>query len=325
VCRNTWVSHGRVHKPPAPLRGLDQIMVSLPEHESEHEYESDENMPPLVYSDDDSDDSDDSDDDFPGDDSDDSGEEGDGIGRGKLTRKEVTMLVLDWIASKKVTDAAAEMMWEIVTLMMPEDAEVASWHQIKGALRKAEKGLCQRIEMCPNDCIAYWDSKHLPQEYKHARRTKCPLCNTTRYVTDPADGKERARKVAYIIACIDIIDSYVDIFYIYVDIFYFYVDIFDIYVDIFYIYVHIFYFYVDIFDIYVDISTCMSTYFTFAPICCAGGLFLPTGSIRAGPFRTGGPSPVPVQRSRGAGPPARARHPLSWVQAQGDRQPAHEF
>ena len=107
------------------------------------------------------------------------------------------MLVLDWVASKKVTDAAAAMMWEIVQLMLPEGADVASWPQIKAALRKAETGMVERIELCPNDCVAYWDSKSLPESYRHAHRTKCPVCDTPRYVTDPTDGNVRPRKVVY--------------------------------------------------------------------------------------------------------------------------------
>jgi hypothetical protein len=99
------------------------------------------------------------------------------------------------MATKKVTDAAASTMWEIVTLMMPEGVDPPTWHQIKRALKKAEAGMVSRIHVCVNDCIAFWNSKHLPESYRHEHRTKCPVCNEDRYVTDPADGNQRARKV----------------------------------------------------------------------------------------------------------------------------------
>jgi hypothetical protein len=102
---------------------------------------------------------------------------------------------LDWISTKKVTDAAAKMIWGIVSLMMPAGVSVPSWYQIKRTLVKAEDGLVERIDVCPQDCIAYWDSAHLPEVYQHAHRTKCPVCDEPRYVTDPADGRTRARKV----------------------------------------------------------------------------------------------------------------------------------
>jgi hypothetical protein len=108
---------------------------------------------------------------------------------------QITLLVLDWMSSKKVTDAAAKMMWEIVTLMLPAEADVATWGQIKRALRKAETGMVERIHICVNDCVAFWDSSCLPESYRHAHRRQCPVCAEPRYVTDPVDNKERARKV----------------------------------------------------------------------------------------------------------------------------------
>ena len=65
---------------------------------------------------------------------------------------------------------------------------------VKGMLKDAEAKYVRRIDLCPNDCIAYWNSKHLPEPYLHEHRTKCPVCNTPRFVVDPVDGALRAAK-----------------------------------------------------------------------------------------------------------------------------------
>jgi hypothetical protein len=129
-----------------------------------------------------------------------------------LLREQITLLVLDWMTSKKITDSAAKMMWEIVALMMPEDANIASWAQIKIALKKAESNHVERIDICVNDCIAFWDSTSLPESYRHSHRQKCPECNELRYVTDPVDGKERSRKVFVVFHISTIVALDVDIF-----------------------------------------------------------------------------------------------------------------
>lgn len=59
----------------------------------------------------------------------------------------------------------------------------------------------QTIEVCANDCIAYYNVKHMPRPgeppYMHEHRTRCPVCGTSRTVRDPRDGKEKPRKVIY--------------------------------------------------------------------------------------------------------------------------------
>ena len=51
---------------------------------------------------------------------------------------------------------------------------------LKTVMKKFEAGAVQRIDVCPNDCIAYWDSTYLPELYKNYYRTKCPVCSTSR-------------------------------------------------------------------------------------------------------------------------------------------------
>jgi hypothetical protein len=51
--------------------------------------------------------------------------------------------------------------------------------------------------VCSEDCIAYWDSKYLPEKYRHAHRSSCPRCGADRYVQDPRDGSFRAVRVLF--------------------------------------------------------------------------------------------------------------------------------
>ena len=108
-------------------------------------------------------------------------------------------MVLDWMSVHKVTDSAARDMWRICKMMLPAGArkDYPSWWTVKGLLRKYEVKAMERIDLCPNDCIAYWDSKNLVGDavYRNAHRTKCPVCNTPRYVVDPKTGEHRPAKV----------------------------------------------------------------------------------------------------------------------------------
>jgi hypothetical protein len=112
-----------------------------------------------------------------------------------LTAAECTLFLLDWMTSHKVTDSAARDIWKVVKMLLPPNVKPKSVDQVKAILDKFEASTVERIDVCPNDCVAYWDSKHLPVAYRHYHRTKCPVCNAPRYVQDPADGKQRAAKV----------------------------------------------------------------------------------------------------------------------------------
>ena len=98
VSRKTWVAHGRKDKPDEPLEQDEVDLVSMVDH--------DEEPPPVPESD--------SDGDLPPEDDiindalglglDDAGEQQ--TGRAKLTAAEVTLFLLDWMCTHKVTDTA---------------------------------------------------------------------------------------------------------------------------------------------------------------------------------------------------------------------------
>lgn len=80
---------------------------------------------------------------------------------------------------------------------MPPDTPLKTFWKVKEILKKHEQNAVVRISICPNDCIAYWNSTYLPVPYSHAHRTSCPVCGEPRDVIDPRDGKSRPAKVMY--------------------------------------------------------------------------------------------------------------------------------
>ena len=98
-----------------------------------------------------------------------------------------------------MTDAAGVDLMKIIKLVCGGTVDVPTFGQIKEAVKRCDFVTSQRIEMCPNDCIVYYDSKNLPEEHacKHAHRTFCVECGAQRYVTDPKDGRQIPAKVIY--------------------------------------------------------------------------------------------------------------------------------
>ena len=70
--------------------------------------------------------------------------------------------MLDWMNSNKVSDMATSSLWDILRPMLGEEANLPRFTQVKRLLDKYTTKHVQRIELCPNDCIAYWNSKYLP-------------------------------------------------------------------------------------------------------------------------------------------------------------------
>ena len=193
VTRKTFNNHGRKNKPDEPERKIDGLGISLPEVVAQHA-DADASLEEV----DDSTQSEDTSG-WPTDDSTDSEDAGrpSGAGRSNLSSQEVLLLFLDWMASHKTTDSSASQMWMLFNALLPENVRLPTFWWVKRLLRNNERKFVVRIEICPNDCIAYWNSKHLSTPYRHAHRTKCPVCNHPRYLKDPVDGKSRPAKVVY--------------------------------------------------------------------------------------------------------------------------------
>lgn len=188
VSRNTFAAHGRKERPDPPTRKRPLEMLSMDDASDAGLEASAELEPPSI---------DDVDLDDPwayilehmeGE-----------IGQGKLTGAQVTLLLLDWCSSHKVSDTAVQSVWSLIKALLPEDADMPTWYSLKARLRKYEQTAVRRVEICPNDCVAYYDTVHLEGVHarKHAHRTKCPTCNAPRYVTDPKTGRTLPAKSFY--------------------------------------------------------------------------------------------------------------------------------
>ena len=191
VTRNTFRRHGRKSRPDSPERkaeevGVDvaaldpgvQIADSSSDYEELNEEEDDVYNPllDLVEAD-----------------------NGTRIGKGGLAVTDVLLRFLDWLSSYKLTDKAAEDIWSLLLALTPEDSGLPTWHTMKGWLKRSESTVCTRIDVCPNDCIAYYNSVNFPvdQKYRHAHRTHCPICGEQRHLTDPVDGALRPAKQVF--------------------------------------------------------------------------------------------------------------------------------
>jgi hypothetical protein len=126
------------------------------------------------------------------------GEESDPDG-GQTTAAEVTLMLLDWMCTHKVADSAARDVWSLVRSAVPAHigANTPTFWKVKRILSKVQTQYVQRIDVCPNDCVAFWDSTHLTTPYRHAHRLKCPTCGASRFVNDPSDGAQRAAKMFF--------------------------------------------------------------------------------------------------------------------------------
>jgi hypothetical protein len=116
-------------------------------------------------------------------------------GRAGLSAPELTLLVLDWMSSHKGSDRSAEDLYDICKMMMPPSAFAKTFRQIKYCIEKYTAAVVEVVHVCPNDCIAYWDSSYLPELYRNAYRTRCPQCGFARMVKDPQTGIEQPAKV----------------------------------------------------------------------------------------------------------------------------------
>ena len=203
VCRKTYVKHGRKDKPDSPVRKRARVRSRTPSPPrdvaaaafafDEVEFVEPELLDPLALLDTSSDS--DVDDEL------DELEEGlQPLLEGTVTPKEASVLLLDWASAHKVSDKAISGAWRIARLLVSSSgtrSRMRSWDSIKKVLRQFEEHTMKTIDICPNDCVAFWNSEHLQPTYHHAHRTKCPECGAARYVTDPVDGRVKPVKVVY--------------------------------------------------------------------------------------------------------------------------------
>ena len=188
VDRRTFLAHGRKVKPDSPIRPAEIDLVPIDVagelDDAEEVISSDEESVPeeivdlseLL------------------DEPDESGKSVK-VGLAQLSRPEVLVLFLDWITNNKLTDKAAQGAWDREAMYhAAANVSLPSWHWVKRKLRTHADAFVTRIDICRNDCVVYWDSVHT-NRFRNSHRTKCPVCNASRYVT--VNGDRIPAKVIY--------------------------------------------------------------------------------------------------------------------------------
>ena len=114
---------------------------------------------------------------------------------------ELMLIYLEWMGSHKVTDACAKDAYTLLSLLLPDGANGGSWTTTRKMLKAIYDRTVVAIDICPNDCISYYNAKHpTMQHYRHAHRNWCPHCGADRRIKHK-DGTERVAKQGYYLPC----------------------------------------------------------------------------------------------------------------------------
>jgi hypothetical protein len=110
---------------------------------------------------------------------------------------ELLLYYFEWMAAHKVADTSAQAVHGLLLLLLPTDHNFPNWRYLKNLLKKVHANNVVAVDICPNDCIAFYNARH-PKfaDYQHEHRTKCYKCNASRYLTD-STGKTVTAKVGY--------------------------------------------------------------------------------------------------------------------------------
>jgi hypothetical protein len=114
-----------------------------------------------------------------------------------ITLGELLLVYFEWMSVHKATDASAKAVYDLLLLLLPDDANAGTWALSKRLLKKICESRVIKLETCPNDHVAFIDCKH-PKlaHYQHSHRSCCPVCGADRWLTR-GDGKKRAAKIVY--------------------------------------------------------------------------------------------------------------------------------
>ena len=106
---------------------------------------------------------------------------------------ELVALFTEWMFAFKVKDTCAKAVYLLLKTLLPENANIGTWPRLKRLLEAVTDSTSIEIDLCPNDCIAFYDCKHPKLAFhKHAHRTYCLVCGANRYIT--LDGLKRSVK-----------------------------------------------------------------------------------------------------------------------------------
>jgi hypothetical protein len=113
-----------------------------------------------------------------------------------ITLGELLIMFFEWMTTYTVTDACAKGAYTIFRAMVPPNSNSGTWAQAKSLLENIHEQRVIPVDLCPNDCIAFYDCQHPKlQHYQHSHRTFCPECGADRYIT--VGGVTRPAKRGY--------------------------------------------------------------------------------------------------------------------------------
>ena len=109
------------------------------------------------------------------------------------------MAYFEWAVKHKPTDACAKDVHGLLSVLLPEDdrGKLPGWSNLKAMLEQVYQNCVIAVELCPNDCMAFFDCDH-PKlaQYRHSHRSRCLHCGAARYLTD-SEGVQKAAKVGF--------------------------------------------------------------------------------------------------------------------------------
>lgn len=73
---------------------------------------------------------------------------------------ELLLMFFEWMHAHKVTDACAKSVYTLLTTILPENANAGSWNTAKALLEGVYNRTIMTVDICPNDCMAYYDCRH---------------------------------------------------------------------------------------------------------------------------------------------------------------------
>jgi hypothetical protein len=114
---------------------------------------------------------------------------------------ELMLMYFEWMGVFKESDASGKAVYALLKTLVPADANAGTWGTAQKLLTAIYNQTVQKVDICPNDCIAFYNAKSPGMaHYKHAHRTHCPSCGADRKITH-RDGSVRSVKVGYYLPC----------------------------------------------------------------------------------------------------------------------------
>jgi hypothetical protein len=114
---------------------------------------------------------------------------------------ELLLTYFEWMCVHKPTNESAKAVHKLISLFVPPGSNnMPSWAAIHQMLEIVYANVCQEVDLCPNDCIAFVDAKHpvlIEAGYTDGHRSCCPQCGAARYKPDDGSGLKVPVKRGY--------------------------------------------------------------------------------------------------------------------------------